>query len=214
MLGGDGVYGFLTVQEEEGTAVQADIGAGLRPQNLADMRAFLNLSGFLTDFLPLCGGQPFRGWVHSHRCSPHVQPQPKKRPTAYITPLAGLCKALPVGMTCTRYVLLSPSGEELYSLVIKSVTHVFRWADVLGVELMAGASNRPLLSGFYRMMAVVLRLSEEGGLFSQDEADAGHLAYGQVQSSHWFPHYFAYQAFLEPWQLPLQVNMRECDEAL
>ena len=71
--------------------MQADIGAGLRPQNLADMRAFLNLSGFLTDFLPLCGGQPFGGWVHSHRCSPHVQPHPNKRPTAKITPLARLC---------------------------------------------------------------------------------------------------------------------------
>lgn len=45
--------------------MQADIGAGLRPQNMADMRAFLNLSGFLTDFLPLCGGQPFRGCAHS-----------------------------------------------------------------------------------------------------------------------------------------------------
>ena len=45
---------------------------------------------------------------------------------------------------------------------------------------MAGASTRPLLSGFYRMMAVALRLSEEANLFSQDAADASHLAYGQV----------------------------------
>lgn len=41
--------------------MQADIGEGLRPQNMPDMRAFLNLSGFLTDFLPLCGSKPFLG---------------------------------------------------------------------------------------------------------------------------------------------------------
>lgn len=63
---------------------------------------------------------------------------------------------------------------------------ISRWADVLGMELIAGASNRPLLSGFYRMMAVALRLSEEAGIFAQqgahDSGDPGFAAYSQVQA--------------------------------
>lgn len=60
---------WARMQEEERAVIQADIGIGLRPQNMADMRAFLNLSGFMTDFLPLCGGQPFRG------CAPNLRQQ-------------------------------------------------------------------------------------------------------------------------------------------
>lgn len=57
------------------------------------------------------------------------------------------------------------------------------------MELIAGASNRPLLSGFYRTMAAALRLSEEAGLFAQRGAhgsadpDPGFAAYTQVQAS-------------------------------
>ena len=35
---------------------------GLRPHNMADMRAFLNLSAFLTELLPLLGPQLFSRW--------------------------------------------------------------------------------------------------------------------------------------------------------
>lgn len=65
------------------------------------------------------------------------------------------------------------------------------------MEVMAGSSSRPLLSGFYRMMAVVLRLAEEGAMLSQDSSsgavDTGQLAFNQVcsTSAHPEPHNFA-----------------------
>lgn len=37
----------------------ADIGADLRPHNITDMLAFLNLSSFLIDLLPQCGAEDF-----------------------------------------------------------------------------------------------------------------------------------------------------------
>ena len=40
-----------------------------------------------------------------------------------------------------------------------------RWADSLAAELIAGASQRPLLSGYYRVAAALLSLAEEGGMF-------------------------------------------------
>ena len=55
------------MQEEEEASgagdatASADIGAGLRPASLGDMRAFLGLCGFLVDLLPLCGPQPLLG---------------------------------------------------------------------------------------------------------------------------------------------------------
>jgi len=53
------------------------------------------------------------------------------------------------------------------------------------MEVMAGSSSRPLLSGFYRMMAVVLRLAEEGAILNQDSstADSGQSAFSQVCST-------------------------------
>ncbi len=94
---------------------------------------------------------------------------------------------------------------------------------------MAGATNRPLLSGFYRVMAVALRLSEEGGLFSQNEigspASAGHIAYGQVHHASRFSALhnhsfrslqascacpvFCYKAFrrADVWTCPLDDNV-------
>ena len=67
----------LQEEEEDGddgthttAAAEADIGAGLQPANMADMRAFLGLSGFLVDFLPLPGPRPLAGcapWLLTRR---------------------------------------------------------------------------------------------------------------------------------------------------
>ena len=42
-------------------ALDVDVGVGLQPHNVADMRAFLNLSAFLTEVLPLLGPSLFKG---------------------------------------------------------------------------------------------------------------------------------------------------------
>ncbi len=52
---------------------------------------------------------------------------------------------------------------------------------MLGTELVAGASSRPLLSGYYHMMAMVLSLAEQAGLFDQSqEQHARPTAFQQV----------------------------------
>jgi hypothetical protein len=56
---------FLQMQQVDGpdmAAVQSLISTDLRPHNLADMRAFLNLSGFLNELLPQCGASPLTRW--------------------------------------------------------------------------------------------------------------------------------------------------------
>ena len=53
-------------------ALDVDVGAGLQPHNVADMRAFLNLSGFLTELLPLLGPQLSKGYERYSRCCKHV----------------------------------------------------------------------------------------------------------------------------------------------
>jgi hypothetical protein len=56
-----------------------------------------------------------------------------------------------------------------------------RWVDVLGTELVSGSSSRPLLSGYYQVMATVLNLGEEGGLFEKSgQLNADLLAFQQV----------------------------------
>jgi len=45
-------------QDSDATA-DVDMPVGLRPHSMADMRAFLVLSGFLTELVPLLGPQLF-----------------------------------------------------------------------------------------------------------------------------------------------------------
>ena len=57
-----GVRLLTDAQATDGEAVlDVDVGVGLQPHNAADMRAFLNLSAFLTEVLPLLGPDLFRG---------------------------------------------------------------------------------------------------------------------------------------------------------
>ena len=46
-------------QDGDAAADDLEVPAGLRPNNMADMRAFLNLSAFLTELLPLLGPEAF-----------------------------------------------------------------------------------------------------------------------------------------------------------
>lgn len=50
----------IVYAQDAEAALDVDVLAGLRPHNLADMRAFLNLSGFLTELLPLLGPELFK----------------------------------------------------------------------------------------------------------------------------------------------------------
>lgn len=61
-----------------------------------------------------------------------------------------------------------------------------RWADVLSTELVAGASARPLLSGYYRMMAMVLSLAEQAGLLGQTAEQRAHPSAFQQVHQHAF----------------------------
>lgn len=47
------------VAQDSDAAADMDMPVGLRPHSMADMRAFLNLSGFLTELVPLLGPQLF-----------------------------------------------------------------------------------------------------------------------------------------------------------
>lgn len=52
---------------------------------------------------------------------------------------------------------------------------------MLSTELVAGSNARPLLSGYYHMMATVLSLAEQAGLFEQaGEGRAQPPGYQQV----------------------------------
>ncbi|KAK9829312.1 hypothetical protein WJX72_005143 [[Myrmecia] bisecta] len=45
------------------------------------------------------------------------------------------------------------------------------WGYSVIVELVAASRQRPLLSGFYHLLQVVVRLAEEGGMFEAEESD-------------------------------------------
>ena len=64
------------------------------------------------------------------------------------------------------------------ALLLSALRAVRRWADSLAAELVAGATQRPLLSGYYRVAAVLLRLAEQGGIVSDgaDGASTGDAA--------------------------------------
>lgn len=90
------------VAPPEAPAGAADIGPGLTPRNMTDMRTFLNLADFTVEILPAVGPARFKGW-------------------AYLT----------------------------------------------SVELVSAASERPLLSGFYRMLRATMLLANEAGVFGE-----------------------------------------------
>ena len=65
-----------------------------------------------------------------------------------------------------------------------------RWADALGTELVAGAQQRPLLSGYYRVAATAVTLADRGGAFGASVAvevdgPVQHLgSFGQARTPH------------------------------
>jgi hypothetical protein len=70
----------------------------------------------------------------------------------------------------------------LFKCIHKCMLPTHRWADSLVAELVAGATARPLLSGYYRVAAVLLRLAEAGGLLGgggeKDGAKSGDVVQG------------------------------------
>lgn len=58
VLSREGYSGWTWMQEADSSADVAAL-AGLQPHNMPDMRAFLSLSSFLTELLPLLGPDLF-----------------------------------------------------------------------------------------------------------------------------------------------------------
>ena len=82
---------------------------------------------------------------------------------------SGLHLSLQVGcgyLSCRMLQAKKMPGWRVFSALSasKNLCLPCRWADSLAAELVAGATARPLLSGYYRVAAVLLRLAEAGGL--------------------------------------------------